>query len=54
MSTMGLVLCVYEGREFGDDLDGFQVGSYSDSGRGATSSPLSWKGDDGAAGFPPS
>ena len=29
---MGLVLCVYEGREFGDDLDGFQVGSYSDFG----------------------
>jgi hypothetical protein len=32
MPTMGLVLCVYEGREAGDDLDGFQVGSYSDFG----------------------
>lgn len=29
---MGLVLCVYEGRESGDDLDGFQVGSYGDFG----------------------
>src|SRR5262245_7207498 len=29
---MGLVLCVYEGRDSGDDLDGFQVGSYSDFG----------------------
>jgi len=29
---MGLVLCVYEDRELGDDLDGFQVGSYSDFG----------------------
>jgi hypothetical protein len=30
--TMGLILCVYEGREAGDDIDGFQVGSYSDFG----------------------
>jgi hypothetical protein len=29
---MGLVLCIYEGRESGDDIDGFQVGSYSDFG----------------------
>ena len=29
---MGLVLCIYEDRESGDDLDGFQVGSYSDFG----------------------
>ncbi|HEX5998264.1 MAG TPA: Imm70 family immunity protein [Hyphomicrobiaceae bacterium] len=29
---MGLVLCVYEDRENGVDLDGFQVGSYSDFG----------------------
>jgi hypothetical protein len=29
---VGLVLCVYEDRESGDDIDGFQVGSYSDFG----------------------
>jgi len=29
---MGLVLCIYTDREAGDDLDGFQVGSYSDFG----------------------
>jgi hypothetical protein len=29
---MGLILCVYEDREAGDDIDGFQVGSYSDFG----------------------
>ena len=29
---MGLVLCVYEDRQSGDDLDGFQVGSYGDFG----------------------
>jgi hypothetical protein len=29
---MGLVLCVYDDRETGGDLDGFQVGSYSDFG----------------------
>ncbi|HEY1246949.1 MAG TPA: Imm70 family immunity protein [Hyphomicrobiaceae bacterium] len=29
---MGLVLCVYDDPEAGDDLDGFQVGSYSDFG----------------------
>ena len=29
---MGLVLCIYEDRESGDDIDGFQVGSYSDFG----------------------
>jgi immunity protein 70 of polymorphic toxin system len=29
---MGLILCVYEDAEAGDDIDGFQVGSYSDFG----------------------
>ena len=29
---MGLVLCVYDDPETGDDLDGFQVGRYSDFG----------------------
>ena len=29
---MGLILCVYEDPGSGDDLDGFQVGSYSDFG----------------------
>jgi hypothetical protein len=27
---MGLILCVYQDREAGDDVDGFQVGSYGD------------------------
>jgi hypothetical protein len=28
--AVGLVLCIYEDRESGDDVDGFQVGSYGD------------------------
>jgi hypothetical protein len=31
-AAVGLVLCVYEDRETGDDIEGFQVGSYSDFG----------------------
>jgi hypothetical protein len=52
MSTMGLVLFVYDGRESGDDLDGFQVGSYSDFGAWRDFIPAKLEGGRWGSRFP--